>query len=80
MLIGLGFIVLWRRTRNLKERLRELTDEEVQDFVHGNQTFEPNDPHAPIFNLPYNQKYEILREDLKLGIRFASLFNTHNKV
>ena len=66
-IFGVVVFFLWRQNQRLKRDLRDLTDEEIQDFIQGASNCDANDPASSITARPYNQDYEVLRENLKIG-------------
>ena len=61
LIFFLILFLFWRRNKTLKKRLRDLTKEEVEEFMLGTLT-DPNDIHAPI-----DLTLEIPKEQIELG-------------
>jgi len=53
----------------IQRRIRNLTDEEVNEFLHGNEEAAKaaKEPHEVIMHLPFDSEYEILKDDLKFS-------------
>ena len=63
-------VFLWYKNWKLRSKhWRELTDEEVNNFNEGYSIIDPRDPLSAIYSLPFNRKYEIPRNQLKLGMK-----------
>jgi hypothetical protein len=67
LIFGCTFFFLLRYIGRLKMQIRNLTEEEIRDFMYGNENFDPNDLHAPIASIPFDQTLEIPREWIVLG-------------
>jgi len=69
ILVPTLFFLVWKVNQQ-KKQLRNLTEEEVEEFIMGKPDYIPfqSDMSTYAYYLPYDKSFEIAKEDLEIGM------------